>query len=182
LGYKAIPAGNDVGLSIPIAIQAGMGELSRMGTVIHEKYGSRVRLGKVYTELELTPDKPITFGVTEFCKRCKKCADACPSHSISLETEPTIESKTGSISNNPGVRKWYHNNETCFKQWEVFATGCGICIAVCPFNKLDSWVHHVAKIAVGVPIGRDIARQMDDMFGYGKMNDKNVKAFWNKKT
>jgi hypothetical protein len=31
LGYKAIPAGNDLGLSIPIAAQAGLGGLARMG-------------------------------------------------------------------------------------------------------------------------------------------------------
>ena len=47
LGYKAIPAGNDTAMSIPIAAQAGLGELSRMGTLINEKYGSGIRLAKV---------------------------------------------------------------------------------------------------------------------------------------
>ena len=180
LGYKAIPTGNDVGLSIPIAVQAGMGELSRMGTLIHERYGSRVRLSKVYTDLEITPNAPITFGVQEFCKRCKKCAHACPSDSISLETEPTVEPRTASISSHPGVTKWFQNNETCMKQWEKHGVGCSICFSVCPYNKLETWVHDVSKLAVGMPVGRDIARQLDDLFGYGKMSEKNVDAFWNK--
>lgn len=178
LGYKAIPAGNDTGLSIPIAVQAGMGELSRMGTLINEKYGSRVRLSKVYTDLEMTPNAPVTFGVHEFCKKCKKCADSCPSNSISLETEPTWEPKTGSISSHPGVKKWFQNNETCLAQWEKFGIGCGICFTVCPYNKLDTWVHDVAKLAVGIPIGRDIARQLDDMFGYGA-KPEHTELFWN---
>ena len=49
LGYRAIPAGNGVGLSIPIAIDAGLGQLGRMGLLVTPKYGPRVRLAKVIT-------------------------------------------------------------------------------------------------------------------------------------
>ncbi len=66
LGYKSIPTGNDTGMSVPIAIQAGLGELSRMGRLATEKYGPRVRLAKVYTDLELEFGKPVSFGVLEF--------------------------------------------------------------------------------------------------------------------
>jgi len=182
LGYKAVPAGNDTGLSIPTAIQAGLGENSRMGTLIHEKYGSRVRIAKVYTDMELKPDKPITFGVHEFCKKCKKCSELCPSKSLSFETEPEWEPKTNSISSHPGVKKWYQNNETCAGYWEKLGMGCSICLSVCPYNKLDTWVHDVSKIAVGIPVGRDIARQLDDAFGYGNIKPKNVEEFWKKKS
>ena len=180
LGYRAIPCGNDTAMSIPIALQAGLGEMSRMGTMISEKYGSRIRLAKVFTDLEMDFDKPITFGVWEFCKKCKKCADACPGQAISLDDEPSMEPKTGSISSHPGVRKWYHHNEKCFGVWEKNGASCGICLAVCPYNKLDTWVHAVAKVAVGVPVGRDFARQMDDAFGYGEIKPENVKDFWEK--
>jgi len=178
LGYKAIPCGNDTAMSIPIAAQAGIGELSRMGTLITEKFGSRVRLAKVFTDLEMEVDKPITFGVQEFCKRCMKCADLCPSKAISTERDPSAMPTTGSKSSHPGVKKWFHNNERCFGQWEKFGAACGVCIGVCPYNKLDTWAHHVAKLAVGVPVGRDIARQLDDAFGYGKMKPENVEKFW----
>ncbi|UOY08289.1 reductive dehalogenase [Muricauda sp. SCSIO 64092] len=180
LGYKAIPAGNDVGVSIPIAIQAGLGEISRMGTLISEKHGSRVRLAKVFTDLELPPDKPISFGVQDFCVKCKKCAEACPSNAISLEDEPSLNPEFNSISSNPGVKKWYQNNERCFSQWEKMGVACGVCLTVCPYNKIDNWVHFLSEMVVSAPVGRDIARQLDDAFGYGKLGPQYVDAFWNK--
>ena len=64
LGYKAIPMGNDTSLSIPLAIDAGLGELGRHGLLITPEYGPCVRLCKVFTDLPLEPDKPIQFGVT----------------------------------------------------------------------------------------------------------------------
>ncbi|MGD1839425.1 MAG: reductive dehalogenase [Thermonemataceae bacterium] len=179
LGYPCIPSGNDIGLSIPIAIQAGLGEISRMGLLINSKYGSRLRLSKIYTNLEIATDKPVTFGVQEFCKKCKKCAVDCPSNAISMETEPTVEPDTDSISSHPGVKKWYQNNERCFQHWERQGAGCGICVAVCPYNKKENWVHHLSEAVVSVPVGRDIARQLDDAFGYGKINEENVTTFWN---
>lgn len=181
LGYKAIPAGNDVGLSIPVAIQAGLGEQSRMGTLITEKYGSRVRLAKVYTDMELVPDKPIRFGVEEFCEKCMKCADLCPSKAISKDKKPSWEPKTtASASSHPGVKKWFQDSEKCVSEWEKTGVGCSVCLTVCPYNKLDTWVHDISKIAVGIPIGRDIARQMDEAFGYGSINAENADKFWNK--
>lgn len=102
IGYQAIPSGNDTGMSIPIAISAGLGELSRAGILITEKYGPRVRLCKVFTDLELKPDKPITFGVEEFCKVCMKCADNCPSGAITKDAEPSY--KVPTISNIKGVK------------------------------------------------------------------------------
>ena len=41
-------------------------------------------------------------------------------------------------------------------------TGCKACITACPYNKLDTWIHDLAKLLTGVPVGRDIARQLDD--------------------
>lgn len=180
LGYKAIPSGNDTGLSIPIAIQAGLGEYSRMGTLVSEKYGSRVRLAKVYTDLELTPDRPKTFGVQDFCTKCKKCAEHCPSDAISLEDKPSLKPSVASISSNSGVKKWYQDNEKCFSHWEKIGTGCGVCLTVCPYNKIENWVHDLSKMVVSAPVGRDIARQLDDAFGYGDMGPQHVNDFWNK--
>lgn len=181
LGYKAAPAGNCASLSVPTALQAGLGENSRMGTLIHPKFGPGVRIEKIYTDLEIKPDKPITFGVQEFCRKCKKCADLCPADALSWEEEPTEKPSIDSISSHPGVTKWYQDNEKCIGQWEKYGTGCGWCLSVCPYNKPENWVHDVAKIAVGIPVGRDIARILDDSFGYGDFGPKNVKDFWNKK-
>ncbi len=78
LGYEAIGSMNDTSLAIPYAIQAGLGEYGRNGLLITQKYGPRVRLGKIYTNLDLSHDKPIHFGVKEFCNICNICASECP--------------------------------------------------------------------------------------------------------
>ena len=78
LGYHAVPCGNDTALSVPLAIAAGLGEMSRLGLLVTPEYGPRVRLCKVITDLPLQADKPITFGVVEFCKTCMKCAECMP--------------------------------------------------------------------------------------------------------
>ena len=74
LGFRAVPSGNDTALSIPLSIAAGLGELGRMGLLITEKYGPRVRICKVFTDLPLAYDHFQPFGAAEFCNTCKKCA------------------------------------------------------------------------------------------------------------
>jgi len=181
LGYNAIPCGNDTASSIPLAIQAGLGEESRMGPIINPFYGPRMRLAKVFTELELVPDKPVTFGVKEFCMSCKKCADACPSQAISFDDEPSF--KVHSCVSNPGIKKWYLKADQCVAWWGEIGTDCGHCITVCPYNKRDLWHHRVAKIGTHFPLGRKVAKTLDDTFGYGayygsRENLKFIEDYW----
>ena len=130
LGYKALPCGNDTALSIPLAIDAGLGELGRNGLLITPQFGPRVRLCKVLTNLPLKADMPIDFGVQDYCEECKKCLDNCPVHAISLDK--TANATT--ISSNPGVLKWPVDGESCFRFWCETGIDCNICIKVCPFN------------------------------------------------
>ncbi|MCM1566753.1 MAG: reductive dehalogenase [Dehalobacter sp. 4CP] len=178
LGYQTIPCGNDTALSVPLAIHAGLGELSRIGILITPEFGPRQRLCKIFTDLPLAVDKPITFGVTEFCKTCRKCADACPSQAISHDKEPSF--KTITISTNGGAKKWACNAEKCLKQWADAGTDCGICIKVCPYNKPNEWHHDLVKLGTKTP-ARPILRFFDDLFGYGKATVPDaVKEFWKK--
>lgn len=143
LGYNAIPSGNDTALSIPIAVQAGLGEVGRNGMLITPQYGPRVRLLKLFTDMPLQADRPITFGVSQFCMKCKKCAQSCPAGAIPMEPKPTM---TGmSISNCSGVLKWYTNPESCFKFWALNGGECNNCIACCPYNKWSSWHHGLTQ-------------------------------------
>jgi len=132
LGYRAIPAGNGTGLSVPMAIDAGLGQLGRNGLLITPEYGPRVRLCKVLTDFPLVPDKPVDFGVTEFCTGCRLCAEACEVDAISKEEEPSWEPACS--SNNPGSLKWYVDTEECYGYWCDNGTDCSTCISVCPFN------------------------------------------------
>jgi len=165
-------------MSIPLAIQAGLGEISRMGLLITPKYGPRVRLCKVYTDLPLKEDKPITFGVVDFCKVCMKCADNCPSDAISKDQEPSFN--TVSISNNPGVKKWVIKPENCFKYWAEHIDCCN-CVACCPYNKIEEWHHDLSKLATQTP-AKPILRYFDELFGYGKtFNTDYMTEWWNNK-
>lgn len=174
LGYKAIPNGNDTACSIPMAIDAGLGELGRHGLLINPDLGPRLRLAKVFTDLPLVPDKPIAFGVWEFCKTCKKCAENCPSQAIS-DGEP-FETPL-SISNREGLRIWYVDAEKCIRFWTNNSLDCANCIRTCPFNKSSGFIHDTARwlIRKSPLLNKSIA-WLDDLFGYGKA--KNSAKYW----
>ncbi|NBJ14550.1 MAG: reductive dehalogenase [Dehalobacter sp. 4CP] len=166
LGYSAVPCGNDTGLSVPTAVQAGLGEAGRNGLLVTQKYGPRVRLAKVYTDLEITPDKPRQFGVREFCRLCKKCCDSCPGQAISHEDAPKIlQPEDCGTSENPYTEKWEVNFERCIS-WFAHNAGCSNCIAVCSWNKIKQWNHDIARISTQVPLLKDAARKFDEWFGY----------------
>ncbi len=188
LGYHSIPCGNDTALSVPYAIAAGLGEASRIGILVTYKYGPRVRIAKVFTDFDFVEyDKPKTFGVFEFCKRCKRCADACPSNSIPFDDEPTwkpTHKHAHLETSNPGVYKWYLDGVSCFEYWAKNHGDCGSCIASCPYNKPDFWHHRlVDKISAAMPGSvHSFMRKMDETFGYGDTNNKeSVKKFWSSK-
>lgn len=166
LGYKAIPSGNDTGLSIPMAIDAGLGELARNGLLITREFGPRIRIAKVLTDLPLAPDKPVEFGATEFCSQCTKCAKYCPSQAL-LWGERTAEPVN--ISNASGELKWPINAEKCWGFWVNNDGSCMNCIRVCPFNKPPGWLHNAVKWGVKNTRWLDSGFvKMDDLLGYGK--------------
>lgn len=133
LGYKAIPMGNDTSLSIPLAIDAGLGELGRHGLLITPEYGPCVRLCKVFTDLPLEPDKPIQFGVTDFCRSCDRCVGGCPPGAIRSDREPSFQ--VACRSNNRGILRWAVNSEKCYSFWLENGASCATCVAMCPFTR-----------------------------------------------
>ena len=164
LGYRAIPAGNGTGLSIPMALDAGLGELGRLGLLMTPKYGPRVRLAKVITDMPLLPDSPIKFGVTEFCEACMLCAEHCPSAAIT-DGSRTWEGK--SLSNNPGTLKWYIDSEKCY---DYNGFSCSNCKRVCPFTKPNnSWLHQMIRKVIEAKISplNKLMVRLDQASGYG---------------
>ena len=133
LGYQAIPSINDTAQSVPFAIDAGLGELSRMNKLVTPEFGASVRLCKVFTDMPMECDKPIQFGVENLCRQCKQCAEACPSHALSFEDEPSF--KTRGPWNNPGHKAWFEDSYRCFSYWRKVGNGCAICLASCPYTK-----------------------------------------------
>jgi len=136
LGYIAIPSTNDTGLSIPLAIDAGLGAQGRNGLLLTKKYGPRVRICKVFTNMPLNDDSPdIEFisKISNYCRTCQRCAEACEAKAISFEEGPSNNAKCS--SNNPGVTKWFVDTNACYGIWVKYSTDCGNCIQVCPFSK-----------------------------------------------
>jgi len=135
LRYKALPMGNDTALSIPLAIDAGLGQLGRNGLLITPEFGPRIRLCKVFTDMPLVADKPIDFGLTAFCKTCDRCSIACEADAISTDPEPTFE--IACPSNNHGIKRWPVNADRCYEFWAENSAACSNCITACPFSKID---------------------------------------------
>ena len=151
LGYKAIACGNDTALSIPLAVDAGLGQLGRFGGIITPEFGPRVRLCKVLTDIPLKPTAPIDFGVIDFCDVCQKCAEYCPAQAI-LYGKRTHKARTPST--NPGLLKWPLDGEKCFCYWYINGAGteegmyhieCYQCVNVCPFNKKPGILHSTVR-------------------------------------
>jgi reductive dehalogenase len=165
LGFKTIDSSfDDIGLAIPHAMQAGLGQLGRMGMLITPQFGANVRLGQIITDMPLIPDQPIDFGVTEFCNACKKCAETCPSHSITRAPRSTEPITISSVANE---LKWQFNAETC--HINGYKKPCQICISVCPFTKPNTAFHRTVRWFVdNVRWADPFYVKMDNLLGYGK--------------
>ena len=144
-------------LMVPLAVDAGLGELGRHGYMITKKLGPRMRLGAVTTDLPLVPDSPVDIGVEDFCKICRKCAVCCPSNSIPEEDQETHN----------GTRRWKLNAETCFEYWGKVGTGCNICMRVCPWSHARTFPHRlIVEWVSRNHLARRLFNLMDDIF-YG---------------
>ena len=167
LGYQAYASMNDTALSIPMAIQAGLGEYGRHGLLITKEFGPRVRIGKVFTDLPLAHDKPIDFGVQNFCSICRECTKACPPNAIDGgDQKETVYNQ----SNIAGIKKWTTDAEKCFDFWANQATDCSICVRVCPYNrKMPKWLFTNWVRLMSSPFRR-IILWVDKIIGQGKRN------------
>lgn len=164
LGYDARSHvdGNYRVLCVPIAVDAGLGELSRMGLLIHPEYGPRVRLAVVTTNAPLTQDNPIAFGVQHFCSICRKCAQLCPSGAIDPGEKKIYN----------GVEKWQSSQEKCYRFWRLQGTDCSICVKVCPYSYPDSALHKMIRWLTRRNNISRIAALKGDAFFYG--NDRSA--------
>ena len=112
-------------LSVPVAVDGGLGELGRCGFLLTQEYGNCLRLATVTTDLPLVVDRPVDIGVQRFCERCVVCAKACPAGAIPSGPKEEVR----------GVRKWRLDAQKCYRYWHEVGSDCGICIAVCPWSR-----------------------------------------------
>ena len=175
LGYRAYASMNDSSLGIPLAVQAGFGEVGRHSLLITKEFGPRLRLGRVFTDLPLDLSQPNSFGVKEFCNICDRCAVACPPKAIPTDSpSDTVYNRSNLI----GVEKWTVDAEKCFQFWVNQNTDCSICIRVCPYNRdYSRWYNRLWVILAGSRLRR-IALWLDDFLI--KRGREKSSAWWDR--
>lgn len=110
------------------AIASGLGSIGKNALFMSEKYGARVRLGTVLTDMDLSAGykKPLEKSL---CSDCMLCVKACPAMALSGEAFD---------SENPD--KKLVDAESCSKymkeKFQLIGRGsvCGICIKKCPYR------------------------------------------------
>lgn len=126
MGWPARAYGNpnstDI-LHIPLAINAGLGQLGKHGSMISKEYGSNFRLAAVLTDLPLVVDQPLDIGVDDLCSVCQRCVIDCPPDAI-FDKKQMVR----------GEEKWYVDFDKCIPYFTK-TYGCAICIEVCPWSE-----------------------------------------------
>ena len=157
-------------LHIPIIMEAGLGELSRIGELVLNPFvGPRFKSGVITTDLPLLPDQPIDFGLQDFCEKCNKCARECPCQAIPYG---------GKIMFN-GYEMWKPDVEKCARYRIVNAAGsmCGRCMKTCPWNIEGVLAERpFLWAAMNLPFTRRWLAKLDDKVGNGLINP--VKKWW----
>ncbi len=155
-------------LVVPIAVDAGLGELSRAGYLLNKTYGLNLRLSCVTTDLPLKVDEPIDIGVQEFCSKCLKCARNCPAGAIPTGDKTIVR----------GIRKWRVDAERCLLYWGRVGAACQICQVVCPWSKPPTYFHRaVANIASKFGGLTKFLVKADDLF-YGTKYKQVSEPLW----
>jgi len=164
LGYpaRAHHARNYQVVVPPILLWAGVGEMCRIGDIVLNPFlGPRFKAAVVTTDLPLSTDKPIDFGLQDFCTKCRQCARYCPAGAISFGEKVLFN----------GYEKWPNDVEKCTAQrvGNKEGAGCGVCIAVCPWNKPHTPFHRfVGWTMRNIPFARRFAAWGDEYMGYVK--------------
>ena len=172
LGYAALAdhtfkrrSGGMKAVYPPLLLQAGIGEISRAGIVLNPFLGIATKAAAVFTNLPLEPDKPIDFGLQDFCQHCKICANACPSKAI----------PTGDKIMYNGYETWKLNEQHCasYSLLNKRGTFCGRCVEVCPWTRPYNRPNNVVRWMVEHSrFGGRFAIKIDSVLNRGKPQEK----------
>ncbi|WP_158752226.1 4Fe-4S dicluster domain-containing protein [Acidobacterium sp. S8] len=136
-------------LLIPPAIDSGLGELGKHGSLINRQFGAGLRLAGVTTDMPLVATSPDRFGADEFCATCQVCTRACPPAAITEQKQMVR-----------GVERWYVNFDKCIPYFAE-AASCGICIAECPWTRPDARPKLLATMARRLDLAAQISQSAD---------------------
>ncbi|ABC80107.1 4Fe-4S dicluster domain-containing protein [Anaeromyxobacter dehalogenans] len=145
---------------VPLAIEAGLGEVGKNGMLINDRFGPRGSFAVVTTDIPLAVDRQRDLGVQEFCRVCNKCADACPVNAVP-------RGDAGAPAG--GVSRWQVDGPKCWTYLKLNPK-CMACTGACPFNKKDLLAHRWAQalIARKSVVANHLLVWLDDLLGYGR--------------
>ena len=173
LGYTARVHSvmDDEVLHPPLLLLSGLGEVSRIGEVILNPFlGPRLKSGIVTTNMPMTHDKPIDFGLQKFCEACNKCARECPSGAITAGPKLMFN----------GYEIWKSDSQKCttYRVAQKNGAMCGRCMKTCPWN-LEGLFSEAPfrKLAMAMPQAAKALAKLDDFAGNGEINT-NKKWWW----
>jgi len=172
LGYTARVHSvmDDEVLHPPLLLLSGLGEVSRIGEVILNPFlGPRLKSGIVTTNMPMTHDKPIDFGLQKFCEACNKCARECPSGAITAGPKLMFN----------GYEIWKSDSQKCttYRVSQKNGAMCGRCMKTCPWNLEGLFAEApFRKLAMAVPQAAKALAALDDKLGKGTINT--VKKWW----
>ena len=157
-------------LQPPLILLSGLGEVSRIGEVILNPYlGPRLKSGAVTTSMPMTHDRPIDFGLQNFCSSCNKCARECPSGAITAGPKLMYN----------GYEIWKSDAEKCARYRITNTAGgmCGRCMKTCPWNLEGIFSDALFRwLAINLPKSAPWLAALDDRLGRGSINP--VKKWW----
>jgi len=172
LGYSARSHTNRDSevLHIPLVLEAGLGEMSRIGELVLNPFvGPRFKSVVLTTDMPLTADKKIDFGLQDFCQKCTKCARECPCGAIPFGDKVMFN----------GYESWKPDVEKCtkYRLGNLKGSACGRCMKTCPFN-IEGVLSERAFLwaAIRLPFTRKWIAQLDDRVGNGSINP--IKKWW----
>jgi ferredoxin len=113
-----------------LIIESGLGEESRLGIPLNPFVGAAFKASVVLTDLPMEVDKPIDFGLQDYCAKCAICAEQCPTQAISY----------GNKTEYNGYMKWDTDHTKCALGVLSNKVGniCQRCTKVCPWNRRDN--------------------------------------------
>lgn len=157
-------------LQPPLLLLSGLGEVSRIGEVILNPYlGPRLKSGAITTNMPLTHDKPIDFGLQNFCNNCNKCARECPSGAITAGPKTMFN----------GYEIWKSDSQKCtqYRITQPAGAMCGRCMKTCPWNLEGLFAEAPFRWAAShVPGAAKALAKLDDKLGNGSINP--IKKWW----
>ena len=112
------------------AKRSGSGWIGKNTLLINPKAGSYYFLAELIIDLELEADGPMK----DYCGRCTRCIDACPTEAISPEGYVVDGSKCISYFT---IELKEAIPESMKGQFENWMFGCDICQEVCPWNRFS---------------------------------------------